>query len=50
MVEIIEIHFRDETQSEKKLRSNGELFLRNLQLQTQTVVYCCITAWKFLQI
>jgi len=50
MVEIIEIGFRDETQSEMKLRSSSELFLRNFQLQTQKVVYCYITAWKFLQI
>jgi len=34
MVEIMEIRFRDETRSEMKLRSNGELFLRTFQLQT----------------
>jgi hypothetical protein len=41
----METGFKDETQTEMKLRTNGELFLL-----TQTVVYCCITAWKFLQI
>jgi len=46
----MEIGFKDETQTEMKLRSNGELFLLNFQLLTQTVIYCCITAWKFLQI
>jgi len=49
MVEIMEIGFKDTTLNEMNLRSNGELFLLNFQLLTQTVVYCCITAWKFLQ-
>jgi len=46
----MEIGFEDETQTKLKLRSNGELFLRNFELLTQIVVYCCITAWKFLHI
>ena len=44
----MEIGFQDVTQTEMKFRFNGELFLLNFQLLTQTVLYYSMEVSSYL--